>query len=386
MTYFWNRLRVHLNVLLLLAVSSAAARGAQDVWTDVERIVAIGDIHGDYDQFLILLRSAGLIDEKARWSGGKTHLVQTGDVLDRGPDSRKVMDLLRKLEKHSRKAGGRVHALIGNHEAMNVYGDLRYVTSGEFAAFRGKNSKRLREAYFKAAVEEAKQNSATGELPVAEASFRAEWESEHPLGYFEHASNLAPRGKYGKWIRSHNAVVKINDILFLHGGIGPKYATLPLRAINETVRKELKLDFNQLMLQGAMILDPEGPLWFRGLVPENEEAMSAQLTGILSSFEAERMVVGHTSRTGAIMPYFDGRVMAIDVGISKYYGGRLACLLIEDGKAYALHRGTNLELPARGGEALLSYLREASSLDPSPSPLLAAIGVLEASLSFPSGP
>ncbi len=386
MSYLWTRTLVFLNILLLPAVSPAIGRGAQDVWTGVERIVAIGDIHGDYDQFLILLRLAGLIDEEERWSGGKTHLVQTGDVPDRGPDSRKVMDLLRKLEKEARKAGGHVHALIGNHEAMNVYGDLRYVTPGEFAAFRGKNSKRLREVNFKAAVEEAKRTSATGELPVAEASFRSEWESLNPLGYFEHASSLGPDGKYGKWIRSHNAVVKINGILFLHGGISPKYATLSVRAINENVRKELKLGFRWLMLQGAMIVDPEGPLWYRGLVAENEEAMSAQLTSILRNFEAERIVVGHTSRAGAIMPYFDGRVLAIDVGISKYYGGRLACLLIENGKTYALHRGNKLELPTRGGEELLSYLREASVLDPSPSPLLGIIGVLEAALQFPSGP
>ena len=386
MSYLWTRTLVFLNILLLPAVSPAIGRGAQDVWTGVERIVAIGDIHGDYDQFLILLRSAGLIDEEARWSGGKTHLVQTGDVPDRGPDSRKVMDLLKKLEKEARKAGGHVHALIGNHEAMNVYGDLRYVTPGEFAAFRGKNSKRLREVNFKAAVEEAKRTSATGELRVAEASFRAEWESENPLGYSEHASSLGPDGKYGKWIRSHNAVVKINGILFLHGGISPKYATLSVRAINENVRKELKLGFRWLMLQGAMIVDPEGPLWYRGLVAENEEGMSAQLTSILRNFEAERIVVGHTSRAGAIMPYFDGRVLAIDVGISKYYGGRLACLLIENGKTYALHRGNKLELPTRGGEELLSYLRKASVLDPSPSPLLGIIGVLEAALQFPSGP
>ena len=310
---------------------------------------------------------------------------KTGDVPDRGPDTRKAMDLLKKLEKQARKAGGRVHALIGNHEAMNVYGDLRYVTSKEFAAFRGKNSKRLREAYFQATVKAVKQGSATGELPVAEASFRTEWESKHPLGYFERVANYAPDGKYGKWIRSHNAVVKINGILFLHGGISPKYATVPLRTINETVRNELKLDFNNLMFQGAMILDPEGPLWYRGLVPENEEAMSAQLTSTLRSFEAERMVVGHTSRIGAIMPYFDGRVLAIDVGISKYYGGRLACLVIEDGKTYALHRGTKLELPSRRGEALLSYLREASALDPSPSPLLPTIGALEAAVMAPAG-
>ncbi len=386
MSYLRNHTLVSLNLLLLLTVSPAAGRGVQDVWTDVERIIAIGDVHGDYDQFLILLRSAGLIDEKERWSGGKTHLVQTGDVPDRGPDTRKVMDLLRKLEKQSRKAGGRVHALIGNHEAMNVYGDVRYVTPKEFGAFRDKNSKRLREAYLKAAVKEAKRTSVTDKLPVAEASFRSEWESRHPLGYFEYVSNFAPGGKYGNWIGSHNAVVKINGILFLHGGISPKYATLSVRKINETVRKELKLDFNRLRLKGAMILDPEGPLWYRGLVPENEQPISALLGDILASFEAEKMVVGHTSRTGAIMPYFDGRVLAIDVGISKYYGGRLACLLIENGKTYALHRGTKLELPANGGEALLSYLRQASALDPSPSPLLATIGALEAALPLQSGP
>ena len=101
----------------------------------VDRVVAVGDIHGDYEQFVKVLASAGLIDGNGNWTGGKTHLVQTGDILDRGPDSRAVMDLLIKLQQQAAQAGGGVHCLIGNHEAMNVYGDRRYVSPGEYAAF-----------------------------------------------------------------------------------------------------------------------------------------------------------------------------------------------------------------------------------------------------------
>ena len=168
----------------------STVEASEDVWTAVERIVAMGDIHGDYQQFVNLLRLAGLIDEKQNWSGGRAHLVQTGDVLDRGPHSRRVMDLLMKLEQQARKSGGYVHALIGNHEAMNVYADLRYVSLAEYAAFQDESSEDHRQ-------------------------------SSHPPGYREHRRNLGPKGKYGKWIRGHNAVIKINDTLFLHGGISP---------------------------------------------------------------------------------------------------------------------------------------------------------------------
>src|SRR5688500_2591879 len=103
---------------VLLAVSLLPlSHAAEDSWSDVDRIVAIGDLHGDYDAFLSLLRTTGLVDEKNKWSGGKTHLVITGDILDRGPDSRKIFDLLFDLEKRAKSAGGYVHSLTGNHEA-----------------------------------------------------------------------------------------------------------------------------------------------------------------------------------------------------------------------------------------------------------------------------
>src|SRR5262245_6011366 len=63
-------------------------------FTNVNRIVAVGDVHGAYDRFMDILRAANVVDDRARWIGGKTHLVQLGDVVDRGPDSGKVLERL----------------------------------------------------------------------------------------------------------------------------------------------------------------------------------------------------------------------------------------------------------------------------------------------------
>ena len=88
---------------------------------------------------------AGVIDQDRHWSGGRTHLVQLGDVVDRGPDSRKALDFLMSLEKEAAAAGGQVHALIGNHEVMRMLSDMRYVTPGEYAAFATPDSAATRE-------------------------------------------------------------------------------------------------------------------------------------------------------------------------------------------------------------------------------------------------
>ena len=120
---------------LLLVVANPVYGKAKKIddyhWSGVERVVAIGDLHGDYGQYINVMQSAGLIDKGGKWSGGKTHLVQTGDITDRGDDSRKIIDHLVKLKKQAKKKGGYVHLLIGNHETMNVVGDLRYVNPGD---------------------------------------------------------------------------------------------------------------------------------------------------------------------------------------------------------------------------------------------------------------
>jgi hypothetical protein len=355
-------------VFLLVALASAGAQ----TWNNVERVVAVGDVHGDYDQFITLLRQAGLIDGQNRWAGGKTHLVQTGDVPDRGPDTRKAIDLLMELEKQARRAGGRVHALIGNHDAMMVYGDLRYTTPEEFEAFRTPESEELRQRYYQSVLERDPHAAASAQTD--EKAFRAQWEAEHPLGWVEHRLAYAPAGKYGKWIREHDAVIQINDTIFLHGGISPKYSAMALKDINKAIQDELK---DVTKLDGGVAVDQDGPLWYRGLASAEESAEAANVDAVLRTHGAKRIVIGHTVTEGTVMPRFGGRVLMIDAGMSEIYGSRQACLILENGKAYALHRGAKIEIPSGDAEEIAQYLREASALDPPPSPLLNAIESLE---------
>src|SRR5262249_39278576 len=100
-----------------------------------ERVVAIGDLHGDLEATRRAFRLAGAIDDKDAWSGGKLVVVQTGDTIDRGDDDRKILDFIERLKGEASKAGGEVVALVGNHEIMNAELDFRYVTGGGFSAF-----------------------------------------------------------------------------------------------------------------------------------------------------------------------------------------------------------------------------------------------------------
>jgi hypothetical protein len=354
-------------LLLLLTFAPLVA----DSWQGVERVVVVGDVHGSYSQFTTVLRQAGLLEKsKDKWAGGKAHLVQLGDVPDRAPDTRRVLDLLMNLEKQAKKAGGMVHALIGNHEAMNLYEDLRYTIPEEFSSFRRSNSEEIRAAFWQMQEEELRK---TGQTVTPQ--YQKEWEKQHPLGWVEHRFEFGPNGKYGKWIRNHNAVIRINDTLFLHGGISPKYSGRSITEINDQVRREL-IDFN--LLDGGMVIDPEGPLWYRGLAIKPEAELQEHVSGLLTAYGVRRIVVGHTPTPGTIIPRFDGRVLLADVGLSVAYGGRVACLIIEADKLVAMHRGVPLEIPASSSE-LLAYLRRAAAADPAPSPLAGVIRALESS-------
>lgn len=371
----WLPLVTALVVAACLLNPSAAY--AEDTWENVGRIVAIGDVHGDYGQLVTLLRQSSLIDQNEDWIGGATHLVQTGDVPDRGPDTRKAIDLLMKLEDQASKSKGHVHALIGNHEAMNVYGDLRYVHPGEYGAFQTPRSERVRERTYEEYVRRIKDTQPREQWPDFEGGYRALWEKEYPLGYFEHRQAFSPNGKYGKWIIDHNVIIKINGILFLHGGIGPKYAASSVPEINKQAREAFQ-DFNRL--NGGLLVDSEGPLWYRGLANNEEATEASHLETVLTNFGAKRMVIGHTPTPGTVIPRFGGRVLMIDVGLAAVYGRRLACLLVEGGEFYSLHRGEKLPLPTDSGPALLEYLKKAAALDPQPSPLLPLITSLESKL------
>jgi hypothetical protein len=357
---------------IALALVGALA-SPEDTWSKVDRVVAVGDVHGDYDQLVTVLRDAGVVDTQLAWTGTRAHLVQTGDRIDRAPDSRKVMDLLMRLEKEARKAGGAVHDLVGNHEAMNVLGDFRYVTPEEFAAFITPDSKRQEEALYARFLEEVK---AEKKRPPTDEEI-SKWRQEHPPGYAEYRAAFSPKGDYGSWIVRQNAIIRIGDTLFLHGGLSTKYGDFSIGDINERIRQELRDADPRAAL---MSRDPEGPLWFRGLA-QGDPALAKDLDEVLRRTGCKRMVVGHTPTEGLVMPRYGSRLLQIDVGLSKVFGGPPAALILEDGGAFALHRGRRIALPTEAGEPVLRYVREVAALEPNPQRFSALIASLEAALS-----
>lgn len=293
--------RAALLLVWLYARSAAvAAPPPVAVYSGVERVVAIGDLHGDYEKFSMVLRLCRLTNDKGQWIAGKTHLVQTGDVLDRGPDSKKILDRLMELEAQAERAGGRVHALIGNHEYMTMTGDLRYVSDGELSAFG--DGPRL--------------------VPLGQV----------PLGHFpRYRAAFSPAGPYGRFIAAHNAIVKINGTLFLHGGLSPRYMNRDIAELNELVRAELR---GARETRAGVGTDPEGPLWFRGLAePHQPEVQAAYLQALLAAQKARRIVIGHTIQERGITLREGGRLVLIDVGMSKMtLGAPPSCLVIEGGE------------------------------------------------------
>lgn len=377
-----------LSVLLglgLLSLSTAAAPGEPQ-----KRIVAIGDIHGEFDGFCGMLRRTHLVDEQNHWIGGSTTLVQTGDVIDRGPKGREAMDLLMALETEAAKAGGRVVPLLGNHEVMNLLGDPRYVTPPSYAAFADNDSEKRRQAAYReysAWVASKSKLLAAIKQPIFPTAEEG-WMSEHAPGFLEYREAFGPDGKYGKWIRQHDAVAEIEGIIFLHGGIAPALNAMSLEKINSQVHEEIEtFDKTMRELQSQKIVLPfftlreitlavqlklseersaqapppdtafhnrlvhlldiskwlcmrdEGPLWFRGYDSWSDEAGVEQISKILAPFHASHIVVAHTIQKGPhIRSRFDGKVFLIDTGmVYKDKGGTPSALDIQDGKFTAIY-------------------------------------------------
>jgi len=345
-------------VLAMLVFSPMLAAQLRDEWQNVERIVVVGDIHGDYDNYLEVLREAGLVNKRGSWKAGKTHFVQIGDLPDRGPDTHKIIAHMQKLEAEARREGGMVHALIGNHEAMNISGDLRYVHPGEYAALKSRRARQLQDAYYAQFVE---YWQTLAEPPVIDEKQREQWNLQYPLGYVEHRLHWNPKGDYGKWVLTHNAAIKINDILFMHAGIGPLFSSLPLRALNEQVRMELQS--GEIPVENPLFEAAEGPLWYRGLALNDEALELPHVQALLDYYEVNRIVIGHTPGFGTIIPRFDGRVVIVDSGISSYYGGHLASLLIENGALFNHQRSARLAIPVSAAQ-LPEYYRRVLELEP----------------------
>lgn len=196
------------SLVVLLLVFAVLFSSAKMVDKPLKILIAIGDIHGDFEDFTHLLKRVGLVDAALRWTGGGTTLVQTGDLIDRGPKGRQVMDLLISLEKEAATVGGEVRILLGNHEVMNILGDLRYVPAEEYASFADSGSENRRKAAFKEYAAWLTDHKVLL-TPIQEPKFSAtedEWMTKHPPGFVEYREAMSPQGKYGNWLRHRSSL------------------------------------------------------------------------------------------------------------------------------------------------------------------------------------
>lgn len=347
-----------LSVVLLFRLSPAA--DIPYIWTGVDRVVAVADLHGDYDRFVFILTQpgVGVLDEELHWVAGKTHLVQLGDIMDRGPDARKIFDLLIRLEKEAAAAGGMVHVLIGNHEEMNITGIAldypNYVTVEQFVDFLPDSYRKAKEAeYLKTLSPEDRKTAEEGGLDVAtDGSLASFW--REILGRRDPEARKAYvfgfNDAYGDWLLQKNVIIKINDVIFVHGGVSEAFSKWPLREINTVMRTELELFQGRMRnpqqyrhpFKPKIVYNPDSPLWYRGLAKESEESARSGVDRILANLGARAMVIGHNffRFNGGSSPVvekknvarFQDRVWIMDTGISAIYGGIPSALIIDHGE------------------------------------------------------
>jgi hypothetical protein len=372
-------MRRQLIAAAILLLHAAVSLGADSPYRfdGVNRIVVFADVHGAHEQLVALLRETAVIDQSLRWRGGNTHLVGLGDLLDRGADSRKALDLLMRLEGEAKAAGGAVHVLLGNHEIMNIVGDLRYVSPAEYAAFAGSEDTTLREATWLAV---------SAKDPAA---LRPEFDTAFPAGYFSHQQAFSPDGQYGRWLMERPYLIVINDSAFVHAGLSPMVTNLGLEATNQALHTQLRtyletwrstaeaqnlvrpIEFQirpetlaamQALpqsetiahLQDGELFTPTGPTWYRGQALCYLDTETENLENALGKLGVQRVIEGHTvSPTGQVLSRFDGRVILLDTGmLEPVYKGQASAFVFESGRwsvAYADQPGQrfNPQMPPR---------------------------------------
>jgi hypothetical protein len=337
--------------LLLSLLAFPAVSQAEEIpweWSGIEKIIVIGDLHGDYESFLKILKGTGVVDKELKWAAGKTHFVQTGDIMDRGDEARKIFDLLIRLEREAEEAGGMVHVLLGNHEEMNLTGIVfdsnpDYVTLMQFISFLPEGfRKQQEEALSKKILKAQARNRRT----QPDSIMNEFWSSLRKNPSHRRLYSLNLNEEYGPWLRRLNVAIKINDVVFVHGGISEKYSKWGLQEINDRYRLELAQiwrDFQSPGLQRdsrpsivppSIVYRGDSPLWYRELATVPEEDLKEELDVILGNLGAKAMIIAHTPtipRRPIDMQRFGGRVWIVDTGIARVYGGPATALIIQNG-------------------------------------------------------
>jgi len=278
----------------------------------VERIVAIGDLHGDVSALRAALRLGGAIDEAGNWIGKTLVVVQTGDQLDRGDDEPQILELFQRLRGQARAAGGAVHVLNGNHEVMNVQADFRYVTQDGFHDFSSGHPDALH-VQLTASLAEEQRGRAAAFLPGGEIARRL---------------SLQP------------VAIQIGGNVFVHGGVLEQHLRYGLGRINQETSAWMAGAPGEPA--PASVSNPRAPIWVRDYsdgAPASESC--SELTRVLTALSAQRMVVGHTVQPAGINSACDGKVWRIDVGLSRFYGGKPSVLEIRGDQLRPLTEPTN---------------------------------------------
>jgi hypothetical protein len=262
-----------------------------------ERIVAVGDLHGDLAATRSALRLARVIDNEDRWVGGETVVVQTGDQLDRGDEEPEILDLLDDVAVQARAGGGAVHVLNGNHEFMNIKLDFRYVTLGGFLDF----------------------------LPTPVATPDAVDPQLVVEAVHERVKACRPGHPFAKRLADRNVIAIIGNTVFVHGGVLPHVVEYGVERLNQESRDWIRAE---RQCPPDILLASDGPVWSRHFSDSPDAEDCHLLEEVLDDL---RMVVGHTVQDEGISSACGEMVWRIDVGLARHYGGSPAVLEIEHG-------------------------------------------------------
>lgn len=208
------------------------------------RVAATSDFHGQYDVMNQLLKNNHVIDDNNHWSFGNGHFVITGDVFDRGDKVTEILWFLYRLEQEAEIAGGKLHLLLGNHEVMVLNGDLRYLHP-KYVEVAEKLNQPFEKLYAKGTV-------------------------------------------LGDWLRTKPVLVKINNMLFAHGGFHPSLVQ-EKRSLNE-INQVFKTNLIKSELPqpregwGEYLHKSDGPIWYRGYFKDNG-ASSQEIDLLLKHFD-----------------------------------------------------------------------------------------------------
>ena len=250
-------------------------------------IIAIGDLHADLESSKKAFQVAGVLNEDGEWIQDNIIVVQTGDITDRGPDGLAVLEWIQYLEKEAPKHNSELHVLLGNHEAMNLQGDWRYVSPADVTGFGG--------------------------IEARKEAFK-------------------PGGYWSDWLLQHDAVLNIDGNIFVHGGVSIDFAQ-DAKELSFAVESALRT--RKYM---APVLGVSGPLWYRGYWMKREDVACYEAELVLKKMNARRMITGHTTQPdGKVHTRCDGKLIVIDTGISKHYGENVAAIRIDEEGVTALY-------------------------------------------------